>query len=60
MPAVGKMIAQSDLKNLGCHTEMLVDAYLDLYQAGILTNLKKGIDPGKMVYAFAVEAVKTI
>lgn len=56
--AVGKMIAQSDLKNLGCHTEMLVDAYLDLYQAGILTNLKKGIDPGKMVYAFAVGSQK--
>jgi butyryl-CoA:acetate CoA-transferase len=56
--AVGKMIAQSDLKNLGCHTEMLVDAYLDLYQAGILTNLKKTIDPGKMVYAFAVGSQK--
>ncbi|MEN6391560.1 MAG: acetyl-CoA hydrolase/transferase C-terminal domain-containing protein [Syntrophomonas sp.] len=52
--AVGKMIAESDLKNLGCHTEMLVDAYIDLYEAGILTNLKKQINPGKLVYAFAV------
>ncbi|MDD3268015.1 MAG: acetyl-CoA hydrolase/transferase C-terminal domain-containing protein [Syntrophomonadaceae bacterium] len=52
--AVGKMIAESDLKNLGCHTEMLVDAYIDMYEAGRLTNLKKNIDPGKMVYAFAL------
>lgn len=51
---VGKMIAESDLKNLGCHTEMLVDAYIDMYEAGRLTNLKKGINPGKMVYAFAL------
>jgi len=52
--AVGKMIAESDLKNLGCHTEMLVDAYIDMYEAGRLTNSKKNIDPGKMVYAFAL------
>lgn len=52
--AVGIMIAQSDLKNLGCHTEMLVDAYVDMYEAGILTGAKKTIDPGKMVYAFAL------
>lgn len=52
--AVGKMIAESDLKNLGCHTEMLVDAYINMYEAGVLTNLKKNLDPGKMVYAFAL------
>lgn len=56
--AVGKMIAESDLKDLGCHTEMLVDAYLDMYEAGRLTNRKKNIDPGKMVYAFAVGSQK--
>ncbi len=52
--AVGKMIAASDLKDLGCHTEMLVDAYVDMYEAGQLTGLKKNIDRGKMVYAFAL------
>jgi acyl-CoA hydrolase len=56
--AVGKMIAESDLKNLGCHTEMLVDAYIDMYEAGRLTNLKKQINPGKMVYAFALGTQK--
>lgn len=52
--AVGKMIAVSDLKNLGCHTEMLVDAYVDMYYAGRLTNTEKNIDPGRMVYSFAL------
>ena len=52
--AVGKMIAESDLKDLGCHTEMLVDAYVDMYESGRLTGRKKNIDPRKMVYAFAV------
>ncbi len=52
--AVGKMIADSDLKDLGCHTEMLVDAYVDMFEAGRLTNMKKNIDPGKMVYTFAL------
>ncbi|KUG02525.1 4-hydroxybutyrate coenzyme a transferase [hydrocarbon metagenome] len=56
--AVGKMIADSDLKNLGCHTEMLVDAYMDMFEAGRLTNLKKKIDPGKIVYTFALGSQK--
>lgn len=52
--AVGKMIAQSDLKDLGVHTEMLADAYLDMFEAGRITNAKKHRDPGKMVYTFAL------
>ncbi len=28
------MIADSDLKDLGCHTELLVDAYVYIHQAG--------------------------
>ena len=39
--AVGMMIAQSDLKDLGVHTEMLCDAFVDMYQAGRVTNKKK-------------------
>lgn len=56
--AVGKMIADSDLKNLGCHTEMLVDSFVDMFEAGKLTNLKKNMNPGKMVYAFALGTQK--
>lgn len=52
--AVGKLIATSDLKDLGCHTEMLGDAYLDMYQAGKLNGTRKNIDPGKIAYSFAL------
>jgi len=52
--AVGMAIAESDLKDLGCHTEMLVDAYVYMHEAGKMTGKYKGIDPGKMVYTFAL------
>jgi acyl-CoA hydrolase len=52
--AVGMMIAESDLKDLGCHTEMLVDAYVHMFNAGKLTGTKKQLDPGKLVYTFAL------
>jgi len=52
--AVGKMIAESELKDMGCHSEMLVDAFVDMYEAGRLSGSKKQIDPEKLVYTFAV------
>lgn len=51
---VGSLIAESDLKDLGVHTEMLVDAYVDMYEAGRITGKRKSIDKGKMVYTFAM------
>ncbi|MEN6389872.1 MAG: acetyl-CoA hydrolase/transferase C-terminal domain-containing protein [Syntrophomonas sp.] len=52
--AIGMGIAESDLKDLGCHTEMLVDAYVHMAEAGKMTGKYKGTDPGKMVYTFAL------
>ena len=52
--AIGKMIARSDLKNLGVHTEMLADAYLDMFEMGKITNSEKILDKGKMTYTFAL------
>lgn len=52
--AVGKLLADSDLKELGCHTEMLVDSYVDLFEGGKINNAKKNIDRGKLAYTFAV------
>jgi butyryl-CoA:acetate CoA-transferase len=51
---VGNMIAESDLKELGCHTEMLVDAYLAMFKAGKLTNNRKNTDKGKSAWTFSV------
>ncbi|MEG1067114.1 MAG: acetyl-CoA hydrolase/transferase C-terminal domain-containing protein [Anaerovoracaceae bacterium] len=50
---VGKLIAESDINDLGCHTEMFVDAYLHLFESGKLTN-NKTINKGKMTYTFAM------
>lgn len=47
------MIAQSDLTDLGVHSEMLVDAVVELAEAGKLTGKYKKMDQGKIVFAFA-------
>lgn len=38
---VGARLAESDLKDLGMHTELCGDAYYELSQAGKLTNRRK-------------------
>ena len=52
--AGGELFAESDLKDLGMHTELCSDAYLHLYKAGKLTNKKKTIDKGKGVFGVAI------
>mgnify|MGYP000849546414 FL=1 len=56
--AVGAMIAQSDLKDLGVHTEMLVDSFVDMYEAGRITGRRKQLDKRKMAYTFAMGSNK--
>lgn len=54
MPTIlGQMLAQTDLKDLGMHTELCTDAYVDLHEAGKLTNRRKKLFPGKGVAGFA-------
>ena len=55
---VGSMIAKSDLKDLGVHTEMFVDAFVDIANAGKINGSKKNIDKGRQVYAFAAGTKK--
>ena len=50
--AVGSLIAKSDLKDLGVHTEMYVDAFVDIAEAGKITGAHKNIDKGRQVYGF--------
>ena len=50
MPStIGKMLADSDLKDLGMHTELCGDAYVELYEAGKLINRRKALYRGKGV-----------
>ncbi len=41
-------------KDLGVHTEMINDAMMKLYKAGVITGRQKSIWPRKMVGAFAL------
>lgn len=52
--ALGSIIADSDLKDLGMHTELCTDGYLDMYKAGKLTNKKKTVHSGKGVLGLAM------
>ena len=46
---VGARLAQSDVRDLGMHTELCGDAYYALYRAGKLTNKRKSLQRGKGV-----------
>ena len=56
--AVGSLIAESDLKDLSVHTEMYVDAFVDLAMAGKINGSKKNIDRYRQVYAFGAGTKK--
>ena len=56
--AVGAMIAQSDLKDLGVHTEMYVDGFVDIAMAGKINGKNKNLDYGRQVFAFAAGSQK--
>ena len=55
---IGQMIAQSDLKDLGVHTEMYVDAFVDIAKAGKITGAKKNIDRFRQAFAFGAGTKK--
>ena len=55
---VGSMIAESDLKDLGVHTEMYVDAFVDIARAGKISGIHKAVDKGLQVYAFGMGTQK--
>ena len=55
---VGALIADSDLKDLGVHTEMYVDAFVDIAKAGKINGKNKAVDYGREVFAFAAGTKK--
>ncbi len=52
--AVCTLLLESNISDLGVHTEMLTDGIVELYQAGRITGAKKTLHPGKIVYTFAL------
>lgn len=55
---IGSFIAKSDLKDLGVHTEMYVDAFVDIAMAGKINGSRKNHGRGKQVYAFGAGTKK--
>lgn len=51
---VAKMLAESDRKELGCHTGTISDAFLELWKAGKLTNRRKEVDSSYSTWNLAM------
>lgn len=47
-----------DKKDLGVHTEMMVDSMMELYEMGVITNKKKSVHKGKFICTFAMGSEK--
>ena len=52
--AVCALLRESGVRDLGVHTEMLTDGIAELYTAGCITGSRKTLEPGKIVFTFAL------
>jgi acyl-CoA hydrolase len=52
--AVCSLLLESGVRDLGVHTEMLTDGIVDLYKAGCISGARKTLNPGKIVFTFAL------
>ena len=52
--AVCNGLKDAGVKDLGIHTEMMVDGLMELMKAGLATGARKQVDAGKAVYTFAI------
>jgi acyl-CoA hydrolase len=52
--AVCALLLESGVDELGVHTEMMTDGIADLYRAGRVSGARKVLNPGKIVYSFAL------
>jgi acyl-CoA hydrolase len=52
--AVCSLLREANVRELGVHTEMMIDGIGDLIEAGVVTNSRKQIDIGNSVFTFAL------
>ena len=52
--AVCSLLLESGVRDLGVHTEMMIDSIAALYKAGRISGARKRLNPGKLVYTFAL------
>lgn len=50
---VCSLLRESSAGDFGVHSEMFVDGFIDLWEAGKITGARKAIDRGQMVFTFA-------
>jgi acyl-CoA hydrolase len=48
------LLKEAGVRDLGIHTEMLVDGMIDLIEAGLVTGARKAIDRYQTVFTFAM------
>lgn len=48
------LLSLKDKKDLGIHSEMFSDGVVELVEAGVVTNARKTLHPGKFVVAFVM------
>ena len=51
-------LALKTKKDLGVHTEMMVDSMMELYEMGVITNARKTLKPGKFITTFSMGSRK--
>ncbi len=51
-------LALRDKRDLGVHTEMVVDSMMELYEMGVVTNRAKSFKKGKFIATFAMGSRK--
>ena len=56
--SIGNMICDSDIKDLGVHTEMYVDSFMKMAEAGNITGARKNIDRYRQVMTFALGSLE--
>jgi acyl-CoA hydrolase len=56
--AVCALLKDAGVRDLGIHTEMLVDGMIDLYEAGLVTGARKTINRFQIVFTFALGSRK--
>jgi acyl-CoA hydrolase len=55
---VCSLLKDAGVRDLGIHTEMLVDGMIELYEAGLITGARKRLDPYQIVFTFAAGSRK--
>lgn len=56
---LGELLCDSDLQDLGIHSEMFCDSMVHLFESGLVTNRYKVTDRGKSVFTFCLGSHET-